>query len=160
MQRLILTLLAFLALGASAQAGGIVTPAEQRYIAYGANLPACDDPAVLARISDRFEQKEAEYWHSKLQIGRYDRIRQIGFRANGLSYIPRRYCAARGHLNDARRRPVLYAIGEDLGIIGWRFGVEWCVVGLDRNYAFAPSCGAVRPFVERNLGQKALRALY
>src|SRR5471032_1386807 len=144
--------------GASAQ--GYSTPAEQRYSPYTADLPACDDPGVLSVITDRFDHKESAYWNSALQIGGYDRIRQIGFRANGLGYIPRRYCVARAQLSDLKPRNVIYAIQEDLGIIGIGFGVEWCVIGLDRNLAYAPGCQAVRPFLERNLSEKALRELY
>jgi len=160
MKRFALTLAALLATFGVARAGTFVTPAEQRFEPFSAELPACDDPAVLSRITERFEQKESEYWHSQLRIGGYDRIRQIGFRANGLGYIPRRYCLARAGLSDRRPRAVIYAIGENLGIIGWDFGVEWCVVGLDRNLAYAPGCSAVRPFLERNLGASVLRARY
>ncbi len=160
MNRLFIALLALFALAAPASAAGIIVPAEQRYHPFAGDLPACGDPAVLERISTRFEQKESEYWRSKLQIGGYDRIRQISLRGNGLAYIPRRYCTARVVMNDHRRRSVVYAIGEDLGIIGWGFGVEWCVVGLDRNLAYAPGCSAVRPFRARNLGVSALRERY
>jgi hypothetical protein len=38
-----------------------------------------------------------------------------------------------------------YNIGEDLGFIGASWGVEWCVVGLDRNYAYAPACTMALP---------------
>ena len=160
MKRFALTLAALLATLGVARAGTYVTPAEQRYVPYSAELPACDNPGVLARISLRFEQKESEFWHSPLQIGGYDHIRQIGFRANGLGYIPRRYCVARAELSDQRKHEVIYAIGENLGIIGWDYGVEWCVVGYDRNLAFAPGCSAVRPFLDRNLGERALRERY
>lgn len=160
MKRFALTIAALLATLGAARAGTFVTPAEQRFVPYSTELPACDDPGVLSRITQRFEQKESEYWHSRLQIGGYDRIRQIGFRANGLGYIPRRYCLARAGLSDRRPRAVIYAIGENLGIIGWDFGVEWCVVGLDRNLAYAPGCSAVRAFLERNLGASVLRARY
>ena len=30
-------------------------------------------------------------------------------------------------------------------MIGWGYGVEWCVHGLDRNHAFAPNCKMARP---------------
>jgi len=115
---------------------------------------------VLSRISDRFAQKESEYWASSLQINSYDRIEEVGFRANGLAYIPRRYCVARTLDSDLKNRTVIYEIEESLGIIGWGYGVEWCVVGLDRNLAYAPACSALRPFVDRYLGEKALRARY
>lgn len=160
MKRIVVCLAALLALCAGAHAAGIVVPAEQRYSAYSADLPGCDDPTVLARISDRFAQKESGYWNSPLQIGGYDRVREIGFRSNGLGYIPRRYCVARALGSDSKQRTVIYDIEESLGMIGWGYGVEWCVVGLDRDLAYAPACGALRPFAERYLGEKALRARY
>jgi hypothetical protein len=40
---------------------------------------------------------------------------------------------------------VNYWIGEDTGIIGMTWGVEWCVAGLDRNWAFNPRCKMARP---------------
>lgn len=157
MKRIAVVIVALFALCGAAKAQGYSTPAEQLYSPYTAQLPPCDDPGVLARISDRFQQKESDYWGSTLQIGGFDRVRQIGFRANGLGYIPRRYCVARAEVSDLKLRAVVYAIGEDLGIIGWGYGVEWCVVGLDRNLAYAPGCQAVRPFLDRDLGEKALR---
>jgi len=160
MKSLAVAIVVLMALAGAARAQGYSTPAEQRYSAYDAQLPACDDPGVLGRISDRFGQKESEFWNSSLQIGGYDRVRQIGFRANGLGYIPRRYCLARAQFGDLRPRTVVYQIEEDLGIIGWGYGVEWCVIGLDRNLAYAPGCQALRPFLERNLGEKALRELF
>ena len=145
---------------APARAAGVVVPNAERNAPFSETLPACDDAGVLHRIRDRFAQKESEYWSSSLTLGEIDRIAEIGYRANGLAYIPRRYCVARAQLNDLKPRNVIYAIQEDLGIIGIDYGVEWCVVGLDRNLAYAPGCQAVRPFLERNLGEKALRELF
>jgi hypothetical protein len=160
MKRIVFCLAALLALGAGARAGGIVVPAEQRYSAYSGDLPACDDPGVLARIGGRFAQKESEYWNSPLRIAGFDRVEEIGLRSNGLGYIPRRYCVARALGDDSQPRTVVYQIQESLGMIGWGYGVEWCVVGLDRNLAYAPACSALRPFVENHRAQKALRARY
>jgi hypothetical protein len=173
MKRTLICLAALLTFGVAAQAGQngpplplpgggghIVVPAEDRYAAYTANLPACDDPDVLNRIHDRFREKESEYWASSLQIAAYDRIREFSFRGNGLDYIPRRYCVARALLNDNHEHTVIYDIGEDLGMIGWGYGVEWCVVGLDRNLAFAPACTGLRPYAERFLGEEVLHTRY
>lgn len=150
---LVIAIIAMLAFCSAAQAQGYSTPAEKDYSPYSASLPACDDPGVLSLISRRFAQKESEYWKSPLEISSYDRIRQIGFRSNGPGYIPRRYCIARAEVNDRRLRPVIYAIGEGEEILGFGFlgmgwGVEWCVVGLDRNLAYAPGCQAVRPIID------------
>lgn len=108
-------------------------------------IPYCDDPAVISRIAGKFASKEAHYWGSPLTIERVDRYREIAYRPWGASYIPRRYCRARVWTSDRRRRVVTYSIGEDLGVIGASWGVEWCVSGLDRNLAYAPSCRMAAP---------------
>ncbi|HWG04210.1 MAG TPA: hypothetical protein VG271_04265 [Beijerinckiaceae bacterium] len=117
-----------------------IVPAERRYAPYSGQLPACDDPSVLGYIRSHFDDAQAEYWSSGLSIVGYDRVHEIGYRTNGLDYIPRRYCGAQALMNDEKRRAVAYWIGEGLGIIGTGWGVEWCVVGLDHNYAAAPNC--------------------
>ena len=156
----ILALLSSLVPAAQGLAAGVVVPNERRYAPFGDELPACGDAAVLDRIRDRFAQKEGAYWGSALAIGAADRIAEIGYRANGLAYIPRRYCVARVAMNDGRRRTLIYQVQSDLGIIGWGYGVEWCVVGYDRNLAHAPGCSVLRPFAERRLAELGLRARY
>jgi len=123
-----------------------LVPAERRYAPYDGVLPACDDPAVAQRIGWNFRQREDEFWDTGLEILGFGAVREIGYKTNGLDYIPRRYCSARALLNDQKRpHQVYYAISEDLGIIGIGFGVEWCIVGFDRNDAYAPSCKMARP---------------
>ena len=48
-------------------------------------------------------------------------------------------------VSDTRARRIHYWIGEDLGMIGASWGVEWCVVGLDRNWAYNPGCRMAQP---------------
>ena len=48
-------------------------------------------------------------------------------------------------MSDGKRRPVYYSIIEDGGMIGWTWGVNWCVQGLDRNWAYNPDCRQARP---------------
>lgn len=45
-------------------------------------------------------------------------------------------------LNDGKVRVVHFSIIEDGG---FGQGVEWCVVGLDRDWAYNPACRAARP---------------
>jgi hypothetical protein len=120
-------------------------PAEARMIPYHGDVPPCGDPSVLERIQAEFERRESNYWQSSLVIEGFGEPRETGFRTNGLSYIPRRYCRAQAALNDGHRRMVVYEIGEELGFIGISFGVTWCVQGLDRNHAFSPACEAAGP---------------
>jgi hypothetical protein len=48
-------------------------------------------------------------------------------------------------LNDGTLHTVHYSIIEDGGFAGFGQGVEWCVTGLDRNWAYNPNCKAARP---------------
>ncbi|HMN74097.1 MAG TPA: hypothetical protein PKA55_19725 [Rhodoblastus sp.] len=123
-----------------------MTPAERRDLPLSADMPGCADPMVLARISSRFDAREGEYWDSGLSIAGFDRVAEIGYRSNGLDYVPRRYCTARAIFSDGGARKVTYAIASDLGWLGvLGYGVEWCVDGLDRNRAYGANCRAARP---------------
>jgi hypothetical protein len=151
--RVFIPLLIFAAWASSALGAGVVVPAEQRYAPFSVDLPPCDDAGVIGNVQSNFASAQSTFWNSSLQLGSADRIREIGFRANGLAYIPRRYCVARMQSSDGVKRAVVYQIQADLGPIGWGYGVEWCVIGLDHNLAYAPACSVLRPFVERHLAE-------
>ena len=112
---------------------------------YGGVLPPCDEPAALGKISSRFSDKESIHWNSPLAITGYEHVHEVAFRPWAANTIPRRYCAATVYISDGSRRPLFYSIGEDTGMIGMTWGVEWCVVGLDRNWAYNPSCKLAEP---------------
>ncbi|HJZ21039.1 MAG TPA: hypothetical protein VJ226_08780, partial [Bradyrhizobium sp.] len=59
--------------------------------------------------------------------------------------IPRRYCSADAMISDGKMRTVHYSIIEDGGFAGMGQGVEWCVTGLDRNWAYNPNCRSAQP---------------
>lgn len=141
-------------------AGGIVTgltgaarPAqaanwlEKSFLMSGANydgvLPPCE--TALGRISSRFENRESQFWNSNLKILGYERVRQIAYSPWARGTIPRRFCSATALVSDGRKHRVNYWIGEDTGMIGVGWGVEWCVVGLDRNLAYSPGCKMAQP---------------
>ena len=112
---------------------------------YEATVPLCDHPGVLGKISSRFSHKEGEFWNSALQIVAFERLRETAFRPWAENAIPRRFCSGHVMVSDGVRRAVHYAIVEDAGFLGVGWGVEWCVVGLDRNWAYHPSCRMARP---------------
>lgn len=112
---------------------------------YSGVIPACDEPSALETISRRFAQTESRFWASDLTITEFEKIHEIAFRPWGPEYQPRRYCRGTIYTSDARKRAIYYSIIEDGGYIGASWGVEWCIVGLDRNYAYAPSCKMAGP---------------
>ena len=82
---------------------------------------------------------------SDLRIVDFQNVREIASRPWAAQAIPRRFCRAEVIVSDGIKRPIYYSIIEDFGFasIGW--GVEWCVVGLDRNWAYNPSCKMAKP---------------
>jgi hypothetical protein len=112
---------------------------------YDRRVPSCDYPSALSRIAARFATKESRFWNSSLTIQGFERVREIAFRPWAHDTIPRRFCRALVLVSDGKWRPVYYSIAEDAGFIGFSWGVEWCVVGLDRNLAYNPHCKMARP---------------
>ena len=112
---------------------------------YSARVPLCEDSGPLREISINFGRKEFRFWNSVLEIVEFEKVQEISFRPWVVSAIPRRFCKAVVLVSDGVRRPVFYSIIEDGGLIGMTYGVEWCVVGLDRNWAYKPACRMARP---------------
>jgi hypothetical protein len=139
-----------LAFGGTAQAAN---PFEMNFWLsgprYDGNVAPCE--SALKTISEQFQEKEATFWNSPLVITGFNRIHETAFRPWQSDNIPRRYCSGDAMLSDGKVRKVHYSIIEDGGFggvsdsISVAPGVEWCVSGLDRNWAYNPSCRAARP---------------
>ena len=122
---------------------------------YDAEVPLCEDDRVLSRIQSHFAQKEQDYWNSRLKIVGWEYIRERDFMPWHYASIPRRFCIAKVHINNGTVHKIRYSIAEDTGIIGATWGVNWCVDGYDRNWAYAsptmppgqrrPSCKEAGP---------------
>ncbi len=141
-------LAAVIALGWSAPAGAASWLEKSIYLLgprYDAVLPPCDAPSALSKIQSNFGAKEGQFWNSSLQIMNFEQVRELAFRPWAESTIPRRFCSGRALISDGRWRRVDFSIVEDGGMIGGSWGVQWCVVGLDRNWAYHPGCKMARP---------------
>jgi len=112
---------------------------------YDVVLPQCDYRAALDRIIGDFQIKEARFWNSRLQIVGIENIQQTALMPWAAQSIPRRFCSATAVINDGARHAIFYSIAEDTGMIGIDWGVNFCVVGLDRNLAYGPACRTARP---------------
>jgi hypothetical protein len=110
---------------------------------YEGKLSQCE--SALGTITSEFQKKESTYWNSALQITGYGPVHETAFRPWQSDNIPRRYCSADVMLSDGKQRIVHYSIIEDGGFSGFGEGVEWCVTGLDRNWAYNPGCKSARP---------------
>lgn len=112
---------------------------------YDRIMPACDSAHALDMIMGDFHSKEARFWNSQLQIVGFDNIRETVVMPWAAQSIPRRFCKAIALINDGVKHPIYYSIGEDTGDIGAVFGINFCVVGFDRDFAYGPACRAARP---------------
>jgi hypothetical protein len=112
---------------------------------YDSRLPACNAYLPLHSIKSRFSTKEGRFWNSDLKILEFNDIQETALRPWTEGTIPRRYCSARALVSDGVWRPVYYSIIEDGGLIGASWGVQWCVVGIDRNWAYNPACQMAQP---------------
>ena len=110
---------------------------------YDGRVAPCE--SALPTISSQFQEKESTYWNSALTITGFGRVHETAFRPWQSDNIPRRYCAATAMISDGKPRPVYYSIIEDGGFASFGDGIEFCVVGLDRNWAYNPACKAARP---------------
>jgi hypothetical protein len=110
---------------------------------YDGAIPGCE--AGLPWVSSNFADKEGQFWNSDLRIVDYDKVREIAYRPWAADTIPRRFCTAKALISDGHWRTVNYSIGEDTGLLGATWGVNFCVVGLDRNWAYNPRCKMARP---------------
>ena len=113
---------------------------------YDGRVAPCE--AALSTISSQFLEKEATFWNSDLQITGFGAIHETAFRPWQSDNIPRRYCSAAVMLTDGKPRTVHYSALDHRGWWGLPAigqGVEWCVTGLDRNWAYGPACRAARP---------------
>jgi hypothetical protein len=110
---------------------------------YDSVLPQCE--AALGLIASRFAVTECRFWNSNLQLVDFADVRETALRPWADQTIPRRFCSARTKVSDGLWRPLHYVIVEDAGLIGASWGVEWCVAGLDRNWAYNPGCRMARP---------------
>jgi hypothetical protein len=109
---------------------------------YDGALPSCE--AGLTAIASQFADKEQTYWNSGLAITGYSEIHETALRPWQSDNIPRRYCAGNAIMSDGKTRKLHYSVIEDGGFASFGHGVEFCIVGLDRDWAFNPACKAAK----------------
>ena len=112
---------------------------------FDSKLPACDDVWATETIRHRFSTTQDRFWNSNLSIQSIEKVQEVAFRPWADGTIPRRFCNGRVLISDGIWRTIRYSIVEDGGMIGQSWGVQWCVVGLDRNWAYSPACKAAAP---------------
>jgi hypothetical protein len=112
---------------------------------YDRIIPACDYRLALERVMENFHTKETRFWNSQLRIIGFEDLKETAVLPWAAQSIPRRFCRGVAVINDGTRHPIFFSIVEDTGMIGAVWGVQFCVVGLDRDWAFNPACATAQP---------------
>jgi hypothetical protein len=112
---------------------------------YDRVMPACDYAPALDRIIANFRTKEFRFWNSELRIVGIEGIRETDTMPWAAQSIPRRFCSGTALISDGAKHPIYYSIAEDTGMIGMDWGVNFCVAGLDRDWANNPACRSAQP---------------
>jgi hypothetical protein len=109
------------------------------------DMPACNFPKALDRIIEDFRVKENRFWKTDLRIVGIEDIRETAVMPWAAQSIPRRFCSGTAVINDGGKHPIYYSIAEGTGMIGMDWGVNFCVVGYDRNSSYSPDCRSAQP---------------
>jgi len=112
---------------------------------YDRVIPPCDYPPALDRIITDFQTAERRFWNSRLGIVGFENVSETAMLPWAAQSIPRRFCRGTVLINDGVRHPINYSIAEDTGMIGMDWGVNFCIVGLDRSWAYNPACHSAQP---------------
>ena len=107
--------------------------------------PSCDNPTVMARVRSRFASTEAAYWDSGLTMNTLMRPREIAYRDWTPMITAIRSCRADAELSDGRSIDVVYWVRSEQGFAGHGYGVDYCILGEDWPYAYAPGCRELLP---------------
>ena len=128
-----------------------------------ANVPACDDPAVLGQVEDQFEYGAPRVLQTPLSILEFSAMAEKAYfpaveaGEPPISPIERRYCQAEALLSDQKTRRVYYVIEYPMGfaaaggflgsfspVKAWR--AEGCILGLDDWHVYGANCQSLRRF--------------
>ena len=128
-----------------------------------ANVPACNDPAVLGQVEDQFEYGAPRVLETKLSILEFSAMAEKAYfpavksGEPPISPVERRYCQAEALLSDQITRRIYYVVEYPMGfaaaggylgafspVKGWR--AEGCVLGLDEWHVYGANCQSLRRF--------------
>ena len=109
-----------------------------------ADVRACADTRMLARIAKRFAWAERNTWQRGYHIAAIEspRLRYTVF--NGPSMIRHRHCRAVALLSNGAKRTLFYTVSAGMGLASIGNGVDFCLVGVDPWRVHGSACRSLR----------------
>ena len=109
-----------------------------------ADIRACADARMLARISQRFAWAERNTWQRGYEIATIERPRLRYAVFNGPSMIRHRHCRATALMTNGARRALFYTVSAGMGLASIGQGVDFCLAGLDPWRVHGAACRSLR----------------
>jgi hypothetical protein len=110
------------------------------------SVPACDTPAVLRSITNRFAYQDAHIVYSGVTIASISGVRERAYKPGYPGFIDRRFCGATAWLSNGRKSEVVYMIdGRHTGFAGFGYHVQSCLPGHDPYNVYDARCRSLRP---------------
>jgi hypothetical protein len=109
-----------------------------------ADVRACADAQILARITERFAWAERNTWRRGYLIAAIERPRLRYTVFNGPSIIRHRHCRATALMTNGAKRNLFYTVSAGLGFASIGSGVDFCLSGLDPWRVHGAACLSLR----------------
>jgi hypothetical protein len=124
-----------------------VAPADAAETGSGyktADVRACADARMLARITERFAWAERNTWQRGYEILTIEdpRLRYAVF--DGPSMIRHRHCRATALMTNGAKRSLFYTVSAGMGLASIGAGVDFCLAGLDPWRVHGAACRSLR----------------
>jgi hypothetical protein len=119
-------------------------PAQAFSFTFSPQIPQCSDPKVEARIFKDFRWSEKKTWQRGVDLVSMSRLHEHRTVLHEGSIVTRRYCMARAHLSNGKKRSLYYMINDRGGFAGVTWKVTHCIIGLDPWKNHDGNCLAIR----------------
>ncbi|WP_310619007.1 hypothetical protein [Flexibacterium corallicola] len=106
-------------------------------------LPSCDSMWTMYFVKSAIGNAVYPYYGG-LRVRGVEHIKETGYRLGNPSPVARRYCAGTANLSNGTQRAIYYKIIEHDGFLGLLWGVEACLLGLDKFRVYDGKCRTVR----------------
>jgi hypothetical protein len=138
-------ILSALTLGASVAAPAMADD-NRVYFSFSGEkrLPDCTAASVQSAVAGSVARARKDYYGGRTILN-IDGIREVGYRANGVSPVARRYCNGKASLSDGSVQSVHYMVEEHAGFVGVSWNVEACLAPLDQWRVYGAYCSTARP---------------
>lgn len=113
-------------------------------------VPLCDDPRVLRRITSKFSWADRNTWsriehrQHTISIQNIRHIKQRYRLDQTKSMITHRHCNATTTLSNGKHSKLYYMIQERVGFASLSWKVQFCVSGYDRWRVYGANCKSLR----------------